>query len=295
MAEPPLVLGSRVRVGGKTPLKQFGTVRFIGATQFSPGEWFGVELDEAKGKNDGTVQGIRYFECQDLYGIFVKRSLLTLDGAARSSSEPKKREKDPDRKSKKEMRSQSSRDKGSSGQHALGEEPLFAIPKAGSIDLDPRPRLGGSSLTSSLAPVSMEPLSYEAQKRHFREIEQVRKQVQSLAETVDVVQARAADVERNVSKKEEGLDPKELAEARAVAGVTGSSATAGQLGVDPRQMETWLQQIGDQLRQQMSKELARQAEGAIAQAVEKGTLDLVISQQPEQHEPRFRRGGIAAE
>ena len=32
-----------------------GTVLFIGLTQFAEGTWLGVELDEAKGKNNGTV------------------------------------------------------------------------------------------------------------------------------------------------------------------------------------------------------------------------------------------------
>ena len=38
------------------------------------GKWIGVVLDEAKGKNDGTVQGKKYFSCEDNHGIFVRQS-----------------------------------------------------------------------------------------------------------------------------------------------------------------------------------------------------------------------------
>lgn len=49
-----------------------GTVRFEGTTSFATGRWVGVELDEPKGKNDGTVQGVAYFSCQMHYGMFVR-------------------------------------------------------------------------------------------------------------------------------------------------------------------------------------------------------------------------------
>jgi len=39
-----------------------------------PGKWIGVALDEAKGKNNGTVQGKRYFTCEDNHGIFVRQT-----------------------------------------------------------------------------------------------------------------------------------------------------------------------------------------------------------------------------
>ena len=48
------------------------TVRYIGNPHFAPGAWLGVELDEATGKNDGAVQGERYFECEPAHGMFVR-------------------------------------------------------------------------------------------------------------------------------------------------------------------------------------------------------------------------------
>ncbi|KAJ6244046.1 ras guanine nucleotide exchange factor a [Anaeramoeba flamelloides] len=51
-----------------------GKVKFIGKTQFSPGEWVGVELDTKDGRNNGSVQGVKYFECQEGHGVFVRPS-----------------------------------------------------------------------------------------------------------------------------------------------------------------------------------------------------------------------------
>lgn len=53
-----------------------GICRFIGATKFSPGKWVGVELSEPNGKNNGTVQGIEYFQCKPNYGVFVRISQI---------------------------------------------------------------------------------------------------------------------------------------------------------------------------------------------------------------------------
>ena len=55
---------------------ELGHIRFIGPTEFAPGIWYGVELDTPTGKNSGSVKGVRYFNCQDNHGIFVRQSLL---------------------------------------------------------------------------------------------------------------------------------------------------------------------------------------------------------------------------
>lgn len=52
------------------------TVRFVGSTQFAAGDWIGVELDEPTGKNDGSVQGERYFDCEPGYGMFVRPTAI---------------------------------------------------------------------------------------------------------------------------------------------------------------------------------------------------------------------------
>jgi len=50
-----------------------GLVKFIGKTFFKPGvEWFGLELTKGKGKNNGTVMGTSYFDCEKGKGVFVQ-------------------------------------------------------------------------------------------------------------------------------------------------------------------------------------------------------------------------------
>ncbi|XP_056619843.1 dynactin subunit 1a isoform X4 [Triplophysa dalaica] len=81
----PVKVGSLVEVIGKG---QRGTVAYIGATLFASGKWVGVILDEPKGKNDGTVQGKRYFTCEENHGIFVRQSQIQLmdDGGSSATS-----------------------------------------------------------------------------------------------------------------------------------------------------------------------------------------------------------------
>jgi len=53
-----------------------GAVRYVGKVHFKPGDWIGIQYDEPVGKNDGQVEGKRYFECRDKYGGFVRPSAV---------------------------------------------------------------------------------------------------------------------------------------------------------------------------------------------------------------------------
>ena len=45
--------------------------RYLGPTDFAKGEWAGIELEAPIGKNDGSVDGKKYFECAANFGLFA--------------------------------------------------------------------------------------------------------------------------------------------------------------------------------------------------------------------------------
>ena len=69
----PYALADRIMVGGKK-----GIVRYIGRTQFAKGMWTGIELENPDGKNNGTIEGIKYFTCAPKHGLFAPVMKVTL-------------------------------------------------------------------------------------------------------------------------------------------------------------------------------------------------------------------------
>jgi len=63
---------------------RIGVVRFIGKTTFRPGiEWFGLELTQGEGNNNGTVQGLSYFSCAKGKGVFVQLNKIAASCSGR--------------------------------------------------------------------------------------------------------------------------------------------------------------------------------------------------------------------
>lgn len=73
-AADAMKIGDRCQVLGEdeSAAQKLGTVKFIGETKFQPGLWVGIQYDEPLGKNNGTVQGEKYFDCPPKYGGFVR-------------------------------------------------------------------------------------------------------------------------------------------------------------------------------------------------------------------------------
>ena len=64
-------MGDRVEINSSVGVLKVGVLRYLGTTEFAKGEWAGVELDEALGKNDGSVANKRYFTCRPMHGVFA--------------------------------------------------------------------------------------------------------------------------------------------------------------------------------------------------------------------------------
>jgi len=103
-----------------------GTVRFAGITNFASGALVGVALDYPIGKNDGTVERVKYFECDAKHGLFVRPQAIlsmlppadiNISQATFSPAKPKKSSKG------------SSKGRRSSGKHVQDESPRLSPQK----------------------------------------------------------------------------------------------------------------------------------------------------------------------
>ena len=94
--EDPDKLSCRASVGDRCrvqPGERRGTVQFVGPVAgLAEGVWVGVEYDEPLGKNDGSVNGVRYFECTMGYGSFMRPSKVEVG----SSQADRERERERD-------------------------------------------------------------------------------------------------------------------------------------------------------------------------------------------------------
>lgn len=87
-----IVVGESVLV---RPYSYSGVIAYVGPTEFASGTWIGVELDAPTGKNDGAVNGHRYFTCRSKCGIFVKMDKLIQDRRGRALRSYTKQESTP--------------------------------------------------------------------------------------------------------------------------------------------------------------------------------------------------------
>ncbi|XP_044753810.1 dynactin subunit 1 isoform X2 [Coccinella septempunctata] len=72
-----LKIGRKVEISGKDVQ---GVIAYYGQTEFAPGKWIGVILNEPKGKNNGIVRGREYFKCEENHGMFVRaQQIIPLD------------------------------------------------------------------------------------------------------------------------------------------------------------------------------------------------------------------------
>ena len=71
-----------IKVGDRCqcfPGDRLGTVKYVGRiVAIKPGFFVGVEFDEPVGKSDGSVKGVRVFECEPLYGGFLRPNQVTV-------------------------------------------------------------------------------------------------------------------------------------------------------------------------------------------------------------------------
>lgn len=70
-----IVLEQRVKVNGY----QCGTVKFIGELESLPLPgmvYIGVKLDKPEGSGNGSINGVRYFDCEPFHSVFTTSQFI---------------------------------------------------------------------------------------------------------------------------------------------------------------------------------------------------------------------------
>jgi len=78
-------IGDRVELK-RDDITTYGHVRFIGSIQHHRGIWYGIELDSARGRHNGTYRGNTYFVCEQKHGLFVRKSFIKRVCALKSNA-----------------------------------------------------------------------------------------------------------------------------------------------------------------------------------------------------------------
>jgi len=252
------------------------TIRFIGPTQFAGGEWIGCELDDATGKNDGSVQGERYFQCKSGYGIFVRESMVRKEGVRRKPAErvgsggnakaPRQSASVVESDEATELRVQLAEAAEEHDTERLRE----LLPKAESSGV-PKMELVCAQRVLDFQ-VKMQAKDLEGSL--LTELEDVRVAVAKLADVVANVEARAAAVERAVLTR---------SGAEAEGSAEEVSPGIDSLMFDTALMDNWIKDFGMQLQERVWETLERDIETALEKAVEKATqgLSSLSSASPE--------------
>eukprot|EP01084_Bolivina_argentea_P305377 527551_1 len=83
---------SLTTVGDRVKLRNsglLGTVKFIGSLQGKKYIYYGINLDEPKGQNDGSIKGHYYFKTQQNKGLFVKKSAIWKTNKKKNTKTPR--------------------------------------------------------------------------------------------------------------------------------------------------------------------------------------------------------------
>ncbi|XP_057711852.1 dynactin subunit 1a isoform X2 [Corythoichthys intestinalis] len=189
--KPPKV-GSIVEVIGKG---QRGTVAFIGATLFAPGKWVGIILNEPKGKNDGSVQGKRYFTCEENHGIFVRQTQIQVVEDGSSATSPDTPESGVSKIPKQKDISETAKasKQSSTRRSAKASRESLSSGDVSEVGLSPHQGALGTPITAQLGGSLSEATAASAPATPSKEEESLRAQVKDLEEKLETLKIKRVD------------------------------------------------------------------------------------------------------